>query len=195
MVNFCAFLAFASLLVSCGPAASRAGPAPREVASPSPPGAGPAVRATEVDFALPQRLGRVSDHADLLSPEQEAQLDQRYAALQQELGCEMALLTIQALSGVSIEEYSLGVANGWELGREGFDDGLLITLAYDNKMARIEVGYGLELVISDELAKEVIDDMTREFSVGRFFGGIEQGSTQLIQLIHTNAALIGKRKR
>jgi uncharacterized membrane protein YgcG len=39
----------------------------------------------------------------------------------------MALLTIQALPCVSIEEYSLTIANGWALGREGFDDGLLIT--------------------------------------------------------------------
>jgi uncharacterized protein len=194
MVNFCAFLAFASLIISCSSAASRTA-APKEVASPSRPGVTRAVRATQADFELPQRLGRVSDHADLLSPEEEAQLDQRYAALEQELGCQVALLTIQALPGVSIEEYSLAVANGWELGREGFDDGLLITLAHDDRMARIEVGYGLELVISDELAKQVIDRMTPAFGAGRFFGGIEQGSTELIQLIHTNAQLIGKRKR
>jgi hypothetical protein len=188
-------VASASLHIGCHSATSRTGDPSTKVAPHSSPGASPSVQPSQFRPDLPQLRGRVNDYADLLSPPEEAELAQLYAVLERETGCQMALLTIQVLPDVSIEEYSLAVANGWALGRRGIDDGLLITLARDNKSVRIEVGYGLERVISDELAKEVIDRMTPQFRAGRFFGGLKEGSTEIVRLIHANVELIGKRKR
>jgi uncharacterized protein len=188
-------LASATLHIGCNSAISRPGAPSAKVAPHSSPVASASIQPSQLRPDLPRLRGRVNDYADLLSAPEEAELGELYAVLERETGCQMALLTIQVLPDVSIEEYSLAVANAWALGRRGVDDGLLITLARDNKSVRIEVGYGLERVISDELASEVIDRMTPEFRAGRFFVGLKDGSTEIIQLIHANAELIGKRKR
>jgi uncharacterized protein len=93
-----------------------------------------------------------------------------------------------------MEDYSLTVANTWGLGRRGIDDGLLITIAFDDRSIRIEAGYGLELVISDEAAAEVIRRMGTEFSAGHLFAGIRAGSMDLIQMIQVNKALVGTKR-
>lgn len=193
-VRWWVVLAFASLLIGCNSATSR-GSRSTKVATRSSPVAGASVRPSQFRPDLPELRGRVNDYADLLSAPEEAELGELYAVLERETGCQMALLTIQALPDVSIEQYSLAVANAWALGRRGVDDGLLITLARDNKSVRIEVGYGLERIITDELASGVIERMTPEFRAGRFFIGLEEGSADIIQMIHANAELIGKRKR
>jgi uncharacterized membrane protein YgcG len=194
-VTWWVVLASASLHIGCSSATSRSEAPSTKVARHSSPATSASVRPSQVRPDLPQLRGRVNDYADLLSAPEEAELGELYAVLERGTGCQMALLTIPVLPDVSIEEYSLTVANAWALGRRGVDDGLLITLARDNKSVRIEVGYGLEHVISDELAKDVIGRMTPEFRAGRFFGGLKDGSTEIIQLIHANADLIGKRKR
>lgn len=188
-------LASACLYADCNSASSRAGAPPAEVAPHSAPVASASVRPSRSPPDLPQRRGRVNDYADLLSAAEEAELGELYAGLERELGCQVALLTIQVLPNLSIEEYSLAVANAWALGRRGVDDGLLITVARDNRSVRIEVGYGLERLITDELAAEVIGRMTPEFRTGRFFVGLKEGSNEIIQRIHAKAELIGQRKR
>jgi uncharacterized membrane protein YgcG len=149
---------------------------------------------SKVSFEVPALRGRVNDFADLLTPVQETDLVGLYESVEQEVGSQMALLTVQSLNGVPIEDYSLTVANTWGLGRRGIDDGLLITVARDEHSMRIEVGYGLELVISDQAAAEVLRGMSDEFAAGNFFAGIRTGSIHLIQMIQANESLVGERK-
>ena len=96
--------------------------------------------------------------------------------MEQEIGSQIALLTIESLHGARIEDYSLAVANAWGLGRRGIDDGVLITIAPKDRTVRIEVGYGLELVISDQAAADVIRRMVPELAAGDSFTGIRKGS-------------------
>jgi uncharacterized protein len=145
-------------------------------------------------LAVPKLRGRVNDYADLLTPAQENELGSLYESVEKELGSQIALLTIESLHGERIEEYSLRVANAWGLGRSGIDDGVLITLAYEDRLLRIEVGYGLELVISEQAAADVLRGMIPQFRVAEFFGGIEHGSLEIARLIHAGQAFVGKRR-
>lgn len=95
----------------------------------------------------PALRGRVNDYADVLTPDQEAELSGLYESVEREIGAQIALLTVKSLNGVPIADYSLAVANTWALGRRGVDDGLLLTIALNERATRIEVGYGLELVV------------------------------------------------
>jgi uncharacterized membrane protein YgcG len=149
---------------------------------------------SKVSFEVPALRGRVNDYANLLTPEQETDLNGLYESVERGVGSQIALLTVQSLNGVPMEDYSLAVANSWGLGRRGIDDGLLITIAFNDRSIRIEVGYGLELVISDEAAAEVIRRMGAEFSAGHSFAGIRAGSMELIQMIQVNKSLVGTRR-
>ena len=109
------------------------------------------------------------------------------------VGSQIAILTIESLPETSIENYSLGVANTWKLGRAEFDDGILITLSEADHAVRIELGSGLEVAIPDDFAAETIDLMIPDFRGGRFYDGLGIGCQKLIDRIHENRALIGRR--
>ncbi len=167
---------------------------PRLSHKPEPVRQEPSLDASNSSVDVPTLRGRVNDYANLLTPAQEAELSAVYEALEQEIGSQIALLTVESLRGIRIEDYSLNVANAWGLGRRGIDDGVLITVAFEDRSVRIEVGIGLESVISDEAAGEVIRHMVPEFAAGDFFSGLKQGSLDIVQMIHANVALVGQRK-
>src|SRR5690554_71729 len=136
------------------------------------------------EVTVPALSARVTDLAGVLQPEQHASLESRLATLEQEKGSQIAILTIPTTKPETIEQYSIRVAEHWKIGRKGVDDGLLILLASEDKAIRIEVGYGLEGVIPDAVAKRVISEiMTPYFREGDFYGGLDAAVNQLSALI------------
>jgi uncharacterized protein len=75
-----------------------------------------------------------------------------------------------------LEEYSLKVASTWKLGQKKKDNGVLLLIAKDDRLLRIEVGYGLEGVLTDALSSRIIrKEITPPFKRGNFSLGVKQG--------------------
>ena len=72
---------------------------------------------------------------------------------------QMAVLLIRSLHGDAIEEFSLAVAEKWKIGRRGEDNGVLLLLAMEDRESRLEIGYGLEGVINDARAGDILRDI------------------------------------
>jgi len=122
---------------------------------------------------VPYLAGRVNDQASLLDDGFEAQLEERLRLLEDETGAQVAVLTISTLEGDPIEDFSMRVVETWKLGREDADDGVLILIARDERRMRIEVGYGLEGVLTDAQSGRIVDHlMAPKFREGDFNGGI-----------------------
>ena len=122
---------------------------------------------------VPYLAGRVNDQASLLEDGFEAQLEERLRILEEETGAQVAVLTISTLDGDPIEDFSIRVVETWSLGREDADDGVLILIARDDRRMRIEVGYGLEGVLTDAQSGRIIDHlMAPKFREGDFNGGV-----------------------
>jgi uncharacterized protein len=84
----------------------------------------------------------------------------------------------------TIEQYAVRVEEAWKLGRKGVDDSLLLVIAKNDRKLHIEVGYGLEGVVPDAVAKRVIeDDIAPRFKQGDFYGGIRAGMDRLMRLV------------
>ena len=123
---------------------------------------------------VPFLAGRVNDEADVLSPAAEERLEAELEKLDREKGAQVAVLAIPSLEGESLEEYALRVAETWKLGRGRFDDGALLLIARDDRQMRLEVGYGLEPVLTDAASRRILDDVMRpRFREGDFDGGVE----------------------
>ena len=134
----------------------------------------------------------VNDYADVLSTEEESQLTQVLKSLEDSIGSQMVILTIPSIGDQTIEEYSLQTARKWKIGRANYDDGILITMAVNDRKVRIEVGYGLELIIRDEIAAMIIrDQMIPAFRDGLYFKGLSEGSREIIKRIYSNPELVG----
>lgn len=125
---------------------------------------------------VPPLRGRVNDLAGLMPPGRAQALEERLKRFEDETGIQIAVLTIPSLKGEDLEGFSIKVAETWKIGRKGFDTGVILLIARDDRKLRIEVGYGLEGVLPDALASRII----REIIVPRFRendypGGIESG--------------------
>ncbi|HCX21238.1 MAG TPA: hypothetical protein DHN29_04935, partial [Cytophagales bacterium] len=143
---------------------------------------------------VPNLYARVNDYADILTDPEEDQLNDLLKSLEDSIGSQLVILTIDSLDERTIEEYSMDVANDWRIGRADYDDGILITLAMKDRKIRIEVGYGLERIIRNEIAKKIIDGtMVPEFLKGDFYSGLTKASQELIDLIYGNPDLVGKK--
>ncbi|MGB8331806.1 MAG: TPM domain-containing protein, partial [Polyangiales bacterium] len=139
---------------------------------------------------VPNLSGRVNDYADLISPAAEARIDESLGKLERDEGAQIVVLTIDGLQGESLEEFSLRVAETWKLGRAGQDDGALLIIAKDDRQMRLEVGYGLEPVLSDVVSKRILDQVVRpRFRAGDFDGGVERAVEVIDGLIRGTSTL------
>jgi uncharacterized protein len=110
---------------------------------------------------VPALRGRVTDEAGVLSRAGTQRIEQRLAAYEQATGRQMAVLVVGSLEGDALEAFSIRVAEAWELGRAGQDDGILLLLAIEERKVRIEVGYGLEGEVTDLVSARIIHDVMR----------------------------------
>jgi uncharacterized protein len=124
----------------------------------------------------PPLEGRVNDLAGLLDDAARERIEQQLAQLEQDTGAQVAVLTVPSLEGGSLEDLSLRVVEAWRLGREGVDDGALLVVAVGERQLRLEVGYGLEGVLPDAIARRIVDGViVPRLQQGDFAGGIEAG--------------------
>ncbi len=136
------------------------------------------------DVAVPPLKARVTDLTGTLSSQQQATLEQTLAEFEKRKGAQIAVLMLPTTQPDSVEQYAVRVEEVWKLGRKGIDDSALLVVAKDDRKLRIEVGYGLEGVLNDAIAKRIIaDDITPRFKQGDFYGGISAGVERMLKVI------------
>ena len=134
--------------------------------------------------AVPELSRRVTDLTATLSAGEIAALESKLAAFEAQKGSQIAVLIVPTTQPEDIAQFGIRVAEQWKIGRQKVDDGVILIVAKDDRKFRIEVGYGLEGVIPDAIAKRVIaETITPYFKAGDFNGGIDAGVQQLIKLI------------
>lgn len=133
---------------------------------------------------VPYLTGRVTDNAEILSPEARERLTRKLQAHEERSGNQVVVLTVPTLGGAAPEEYALAVFAGWKLGQKGRNNGVLVLIAPRERRMRIEVGYGLEAVLPDILAGRIVRDrMTPRFTAGDYDGGVEDGVEAVIGVL------------
>jgi uncharacterized protein len=142
---------------------------------------------------IPRLSARVTDLTGTLTAEQQSALEQRLAAFEAAKGSQLAVLIVPTTQPEEIEQYSIRVVEQWKLGRgevggKKVDDGALLIVAKNDHRVRIEVGYGLEGVLTDAICNRIITEIIRPaFRQGSFYGGIDAGLEQMMKLIEGEA--------
>ena len=135
-------------------------------------------------LAVPQLRDRVMDLAGILKDTESADLRAKLKQLETDTTAQMAILIIPDLHGEVLEKYSLRVARTWKLGRKDLNNGVLILVAMQDRALRIEIGTGLEAVLSDERCKGIIDnEMIPLFKKGEYYQGLDKGVSALIPFL------------
>ena len=138
---------------------------------------------------IPKLSARVTDLTGMLTAEQQNALEQKLAAFEAAKGSQLAVLIVPTTHPEEIEQYSIRVVEQWKLGRGSVggrkvDDGALLLIAKDDHRVRIEVGYGLEGVLTDAMSNRIISEtIVPAFREGNFYEGIDGGLDQMMKLI------------
>jgi uncharacterized protein len=118
----------------------------------------------------------------MMSPEIRTKLERVLHSFDLSDSTQVAILTIDSLDGEPIEGFSIRVVDKWKIGQKGKDNGVLFLVAKNDHKIRIEVGRGLEHVLTDLAAGRIIDRVVAPlFKQGRFDEGFEAGTTAIIQ--------------
>jgi uncharacterized protein len=130
---------------------------------------------------FPALTGRVVDDAHILSPATVQKLDGELANLEAQTGHQLVVVTVPDLQGYEIEDYGYQLGRAWQLGRKGVNDGAILLVAPKEHKVRIEIGYGLEPVLTDALTSVILQQkVLPQFKQGHMEQGVVDGADALI---------------
>ncbi len=134
--------------------------------------------------AAPIKLeGRVIDKAGLLPPILEEQIAAQSQALERKTTDQLVVVTLESLNGASIEQVGLALGNTWGVGRADRDNGVLLLIAPAERLVRVEVGRGLEGLLTDARAAAIVGEMRPMLASGRPDQAVKRGVDRITTLL------------
>lgn len=125
---------------------------------------------------VPSMFGFVNDPQHLFSSHEKLSLIDEVSDINKRTGAQVAVLVLPSLEGENLETFATQTFNTWRLGNAQRNDGVLILVAWQDRRVRVEVGRGLESVITDALASQVIkEQMLPYFREGDLLSGLNHG--------------------
>ena len=138
--------------------------------------------------ALPRSQSLVTDNANVLTDSQRDEIERKLQNLKQSGKIDFALVVVDDTAGQDIFDYSLSLANCWDIGADNPDKaGVLLLVAVKDRKWRIQITRELEKVLSNAETKEIGDSMVPDFKKGDFASGLHKAVDTMI------AALAKKR--
>lgn len=131
----------------------------------------------------PAPEARVTDRVGVMSSEARNSLERRLAAYEQQTGHQIVVWIDESTGDVPIETFAVEAFESWKLGSKQLDDGLGLFIMTRDRALRVEVGYGLEPVITDLVASRVIRSMIPAIERGEWDTAVVGGVEQLVDAI------------
>lgn len=131
--------------------------------------------------SFPPLSGRVVDQANIIPDDREAAMTQQLEQLQRATSRQLVVVTVSSLEGFMIEDYGYRLGREWGIGQTEANNGVLLIVAPNERRVRIEVGYGLEGILTDALSSRIINEqIVPRFRENDYPGGIEVGTAALV---------------
>lgn len=145
---------------------------------------------TAAPAPVPPLSERVTDLTGTLSAAEQQALDARLAAWERTSGNQLVVLLVATTRPEAIEAYSIRLAEAWKIGHKGRDNGAIFLIAKNDHRMRIEVGYGLEGVLTDVTSHRIIDETVAPlFREGKFAEGVNAGVDRIIAVVDSGTPL------
>jgi len=132
--------------------------------------------------------GAINDFTGQLSVTTKGALEQISAEVKQKTGAEIAVAIVETIGDESLENFSVDLANRWGVG-DAEDRGALLLITLQERQMRFEVGYGLEDVINDGRAGQILDQMGPLLGQGDFDGAVSLGVVEAARFIADDAGV------
>ena len=128
-------------------------------------------------------IGQVFDEALILDDNSESELETKINEYRKKTRVEIAVLIPQTLYGSDIFDFSMSAFNNdLKLGQKHLNNGILLTIAPTERKIQITVGSGIEYLISDSTAGEIIKSLTPDLRNSQYFIAIDKAIQSFINL-------------
>jgi uncharacterized protein len=139
---------------------------------------------------------RVNDYAHLFSRQESAYLEQKLAAWETATSNQLAIATFESLKGEELNDVSIRIAEAWQIGQAGRDNGVLITVFLRDRKLRIEVGYGLEGALPDAIVNDIrLNLINPYFKEGKYFEGLNLAVDAIVAAVGGEYEALRQSKR
>jgi uncharacterized protein len=139
--------------------------------------------AAGLDTSKLKPTGYVNDFAHVIDAGSAAQLEQYCGNVERATGAQFAIVTVDSLEDEPVEDVAVRLFKDWGIGKKGTDEGLLVLLAIKDHKNRIELGYGLEPIISDGDAGSILRGIRPILRQGNYGGALLAAAQQLGQRV------------
>ena len=145
---------------------------------------------------FPALTGRIVDEARILSADDRQQLEATLKELEGKSSDQIVVYVASSLQGYEIEDFGYRLGRFWKIGQAGVNNGILLIIAPNERKVRIEVGRGLEPIMTDALSATIIQNSVLPgFRRGDFPGGIKAGVRDIKDVLLGDAEEVKKRAR
>lgn len=136
-----------------------------------------------LDTSKLKPTGYVSDFAHVIDAGAAAQIEAYCGNVERATGAQFAIVTVDSLDDEPVEDVAVRLFKEWGIGKKGTDEGLLVLLAIKDHKNRIEVGYGLEPIITDSYAGGVLRGIRPILRQSNYGGALMAAAQQLGQRV------------
>ncbi|MDJ1491414.1 TPM domain-containing protein [Cytophagaceae bacterium DM2B3-1] len=132
---------------------------------------------------LPNPPRLVNDFAGILSASDRESLEQKLRTYNDSTSTQFAIVIVRSYGNYDAGDYTFKLANKWAVGQKGKNNGLLITVAIEDRKYFIATGYGLEGSIPDAIAKRVAEQYLKpNFRNQDYYKGLDEATSYLSKL-------------
>ncbi|MBZ5676322.1 MAG: TPM domain-containing protein [Acidobacteriia bacterium] len=139
--------------------------------------------AAGLDTSKLKPTGYVNDFAHVIDAGAAAQIEAYCGNVERATGAQFAIVTVETLDDEPVEDVAVRLFKEWGIGKKGTDEGLLVLLAIKDRKNRVEVGYGLEPIITDADAGAVLRGIRPILRQGNYGGALLAAAQQLGQRV------------
>lgn len=154
-----------------------------------------ALPAQAAEPRFPALSGRVVDEAGIIKPDDKRALETELAALETKSSDQLVVVTLKSLQGYEIEDFGYRLGRHWGIGQAGGkNNGIILIVAPNERRVRIEVGRGLEPIMTDALSRLIIENrILPAFRRGEFSLGVVIGARDIRDALTGDAEEVKKR--
>ncbi|MCJ8161419.1 TPM domain-containing protein [Acinetobacter zhairhuonensis] len=135
--------------------------------------------------SLPSLNAPVIDQANILSAQDKQSLSDQTLRLHQQGKAQIGVIIVPTTGQEAIFDYAMRVAEQWQLGSAKRDNGLLMVIAINDRKMQILTGYGLEGVLPDIVAGQIIrNQITPYFKQAEYAQGIGAGLNEIERILN-----------
>ena len=136
----------------------------------------------------PRPVSFVNDFAHQLPVSTVQDLENKVRDYERATGNEIAVAVVPSLNGMLVDEYARGLFHAWGVGKSAVNNGVLFVWAPKERRIRIEVGTGLQDVLTDTAAGQIVSRVRDLFRGGRYVAGVNAAVDGIIEVLGTGRA-------